>query len=114
MAACSSVTNQLMAHHNPALKKERITKCTLYVAIRRTRRTHCKAAKETFVATIKEGVGPGVNIELIRLVRKVAIADVAADPHLRRELITDVVPCFGLIALDAGVILTNVGVDVWP
>ena len=45
----------------------------------------CKAAKEAFVATIKVGVGPGVNIELNRLVRKVAIEGSAANAPLEVE-----------------------------
>ena len=32
-----------------------------------------RAANDMFVATIRAGVGPGVKIELSRLVRKVAI-----------------------------------------
>ena len=43
------------------------------MAIRRRRRTSCRAAKETLVATTRDGVGPGVKIELTRLVRNSAI-----------------------------------------
>ena len=45
----------------------------------------CKAAKEAFVAKIKVGVGPGVNMELNMLVRKVAIQDTAANAPLEVE-----------------------------
>ncbi len=41
--------------------------------MRRKRRTTCRAAKEAFVAIIMEGVGPGVKMEFIRSVRKVAM-----------------------------------------
>ena len=52
---------------------------------------HCKAAKETFVATIKVGVGPGVNTDSNRLVRKVAIGDSATARRLFTEPIVDIV-----------------------
>ena len=43
----------------------------------------CKAAKEAFVAKIKVGVGPGVNMELNMLVRKVAIQDTGGERAAR-------------------------------
>lgn len=45
----------------------------LYVRARRTRRTTWRAAKEALVAMIMDGVGPGVNMEFRRSVRKVAM-----------------------------------------
>lgn len=44
------------------------------VAIRSPRKVTCSAAKETFVARRSEDVGPGVKIEVIRSVKKVAMA----------------------------------------
>lgn len=38
-----------------------------------TSRQSWRAANDTFVATIRAGVGPGMNIELKRLVRKEAM-----------------------------------------
>ena len=42
---------------------------------RRTRRTACRAAKEALVAIMMEGVGPGVKMEEMRSVKKVAMVD---------------------------------------
>lgn len=50
-------------------------KWTLYVRNRRTRRTTCRAAKEALVAIMMEGVGPGVKMEEMRSVKKVAMVD---------------------------------------
>lgn len=58
-----------------------MTKWTLYVRARRTRKTIWRAAKEALVATIMEGVGPGVKMELTRSVKKVAIVE-ASKLHL--------------------------------
>ena len=44
------------------------------VAIRSPRKVICSAAKETFVARRREDVGPGVKMEVMRSVKKVAMA----------------------------------------
>lgn len=44
--------------------------------IRRTRSTTWRAAKEALVAIMMEGVGPGVKMEEMRSVKKVAMVDV--------------------------------------
>lgn len=48
----------------------------LWVSRTRAKRTSCRLANATLVAIISEGVGPGVKIEVIRSVRKAAIAGV--------------------------------------
>ncbi len=76
VAACNSCTNQLMAYHRKADKKDKTIKCTLYVATRRASRTVWRAAKEAFVAVRRDELGPGVKIEEKRSVRNSAIAPV--------------------------------------
>lgn len=44
-----------------------------YVAMRRRRRTSCRAANVAFVAIRRVGVGPGVKMDIARSVRKVAM-----------------------------------------
>lgn len=43
--------------------------------MRRTRNTTWRAAKEALVATIIDGVGPGVKMEEMRSVKKVAMME---------------------------------------
>ena len=50
-------------------------KWTLYVRTRRTSSTTWRAAKEALVAIMIEGVGPGVKMEEMRSVKKVAIVE---------------------------------------
>lgn len=51
----------------------------LWVSSIRAKRTSCRPANDTLVAITREGVGPGVKIEVIRSVRKAAIAGVRFD-----------------------------------
>ena len=62
-----------MAYQRNADRKDRTRKCTLYVARSKAKRMVWSPAKEMFVAVIRVGVGPGVNIELKRSVMKVAM-----------------------------------------
>ena len=68
-----------MAYQRKADKNDRTIKCTLYVAKRRAASTTWRAAKETFVAKRRDGVGPGVKIEEMRSVRKAAMTDRAVE-----------------------------------
>lgn len=61
----------------------------LYVAIKRRRRTSCRAAKEALVATTSDGVGPGVKIELASLVRNSAMVSVVAVVLFRSVEVVD-------------------------
>lgn len=51
----------------------------LYVAMRRPSRRSWRAAKATFVAMRRVGVGPGTKMELQRSSKKVAIGRLAAE-----------------------------------
>ena len=65
-----------MDTQSPPQRAERITKWTLHVAKRRHASTICRAAKVTFVAIRRVGVGPGVKIDSQRSVTKDAIGKV--------------------------------------
>ena len=62
-----------MDTQSPPQRAERITKWMLHVAKRRHARTICRAAKVTFVAIRRVGVGPGVKIDSQSFVAKDAI-----------------------------------------
>ena len=85
----NSLTNQLMAHHNPPLIHDRAKKWMLPVATSSSRSITCRAAKETLVAATSDGVAPGVKMDSISDVTKVATIVITSvgtqmcDPRLK-------------------------------
>ena len=64
----------MIPHHSDPESTDSTTKWMEKVAIRSPRKVTCSAAKETFVARRREDVGPGVKMEVMRSVKKVAMA----------------------------------------